>query len=501
MADKLSKVPFRLVAGRIFDKPHLIEHSKMLEILQFLGPRLGYDLQGQKPPARAMEDDGPFAPPDPFLHMEHLQALGIELEPQGEGHFTGEGLAIIPVYGTLVQRSDWMTDTSGMMSYGRIERMMNAALEDPSVKEILWEFDTPGGEVAGAFDLADRIYAARGIKPMTSAVNELAASAGYLLASSVGNIAVSRTSGVGSIGVVAAHYDYSKAMEKRGVAVTLIYAGDKKVEGNPFQPLSADAKKNWQDEIDETYALFLDTVARNTGLSVKAVRDTQAAVYSGQKAVDAGLASRLNTFSNEASNAVIRIRENSPRRPYVGMTSTQMTELGIREKTIQSWDSTSPEKEMEMTLKAEQEAKEKAAAEAKAKAEAEEKAKAEAAAKAKAEEEAKAKAANSTNVEDAVKAERARAKAISELPEANGREKLAQACIDQGMTVEASKAMLAAAPKRNSMSDAMDALGGAGIKGEESPDTEKKPYASSRDHIAFYNTQMQKGAEKTGRTA
>lgn len=472
-----NKLRYPHIAARVFDTPLLIQQSKLLSILRVLGPRLGFDIEGQPGVKTGMMEDEHYAPPDPFQHMEHLQALGISLEPMGEGHFVGEGVAIIPVTGSLVQRSDWMSDTSGMLSYASIERMMNAALDDPRVKELLWEFDTPGGEVAGAFDFADRIYARRDEKPMTAVVNELAASAGYLLASAVGNIALSRTASVGSIGVVGAHIDYSRMMEKRGTAITFIYAGEKKIDGNPYEPLPAAVKAEWQAEINGLYDLFVETVSRNTGLSVDKVRGTKAGMFSGSAALDVGLAARVNTFTNEFKNAMNRAKEARAGGFYPSMTRAEQSEkwqaLGIREQTIQQWHaetagteetaSTSETTEKETAMSTQKPAAPAAAAPAAEQPPA--------AAPAPAAAAPAAAVDNSAAIAEAVKADRARCKAIAELPEAKGREQLASKLADQGMSVEQAKDLLAAAPKKTGLDEMMESLGSPRIGSQTGSET------------------------------
>jgi len=435
------------VAARIFDVPLLVENSKLVTILEALGPRLGFEVSDQEDSSGARVD---YQPPE--CHLQGMIQTSTEFEPKREGHYVGNGIAVIPVIGTLVQRSDWMTSMSGMLSYGQIERMVAAAIDDPYVHELVMEYDTPGGEVAGAFDLADRLTALRGKgKKITAVASEFAASAGYLLASTADEIVLPRTGMVGSIGVVAAHYDYSRAIEKRGIAVTFVYAGEKKVEGNPYQPLSEAAKKDWQDEIDGIYQMFVESVARNRGLTAEQVRGTQAGMFSGAKAVEAGLANRVNTFSNELSNAILRARNPG----YSGQFFAQSTE----------------KEQPTMSNVADMEAKAKAEAEAKVKAEADARAKAEAEAKEKAEAEAKAKATESDKVAAAVKAERERGTAIRALPEAKGREQLAGTLVDQGLSVEAAKAILAAAPKSSRLDSAMAGYS-PNVSGEAAPEAE-----------------------------
>jgi len=415
------------IASRVFDTPLLIEHSKLIAILNVLGPRLGFD-------APAPLEGAAFEYGGPERHLDMLVKAS-RVEHRDEGFFVADGVAILPVIGTLVQRADWLDAMSGMVGYGQVERMFVAAVDDPMVREIVIEVDSPGGEVAGAFDLADRMAEARGSKPITAVATEFAASAAYLIASTADKIVVPRTGYVGSVGVVGTHIDYSKALEKRGIAVTFVYAGEKKVDGNPYQPLPASVKKEWQEEIDQVYQLFVETVARNRNVSEEHVRATQAGMFMGSKAVEAGLADRVNSFSNELSNAVLRDSGASPK----------FIKQQPRKEAVDMKDEQTIKAEAEAKAKAELEAK--AAAEAQAKAEADAKSKAAAAAQAKAEADAKAAGAAG---------DRGRIKAILALDEAKGREAQAQTiALETDLSVDQAKAVLTASPKASRLDDAM----------------------------------------------
>lgn len=284
------------IASKVLNTPLLIEQSKLNTILEVLGPRMGFDVpQASGEPLKYTEPDAHM------LAMQQMRASYNEA-----GFWVVDGTAIIPVLGTLVQRASGMDALSGLQSYQDVSQMFTSAMNDYSVRDILLEVDTPGGEVAGAFDLADGIYQARGNKPITAVASELASSAGYLIASAADEVVLPRTGMVGSIGVVAAHFDYSKQLEKRGVAVTFIYAGDHKIDGNKFQPLPPGVKADMQAQIDELYQLFVDTVSRNRSMGADRVRGTQAGMFMGFKAVDAGLADRVNTLGNELNNSAIR---------------------------------------------------------------------------------------------------------------------------------------------------------------------------------------------------
>ncbi|GJE45357.1 S49 family peptidase [Methylobacterium soli] len=208
-----------------------------------------------------------------------------------------DGVLQIPVKGVLLHNfsfalGGWAT------GYVYIQRAFDRGLADPTVRGIALVCDSPGGHVAGNFDLVDRMFAARGTKPIRAFAHEAAYSAAYSIASAADQIVVSRTGGVGSIGVVAAHYDVSGAMEQAGVKVTFIYAGRHKVDGNAFEALPDDVKARFQARIDELYGTFVTTVARNRGLNEQAVRDTEALCFTAAEAVSNRLADSTGTLDD-----------------------------------------------------------------------------------------------------------------------------------------------------------------------------------------------------------
>jgi signal peptide peptidase SppA len=199
-------------------------------------------------------------------------------------------VAVIPVEGTLVQKLESVRPYSGMTGYDGIRQAFGAALEDPEVRAIVLQINSGGGEVAGCFDLVDAMYAARGVKPVWAILSENAFSAAYAIASAADRIIVPRTGGVGSIGVICMHVDWSRALEGAGLTVTFIHYGDRKVDGHPEVPLSPEALADFQADIDAMGELFVQTVARNRGLDANAVRATQAGCFLGDKGVAKGLA-------------------------------------------------------------------------------------------------------------------------------------------------------------------------------------------------------------------
>lgn len=198
-----------------------------------------------------------------------------------------EGVAVIPVSGILVNgKSGWF----GESSYQDIGKSIDSAMDEPDVRAIALQVSSPGGEVSGLFDLVDRVYSWRGKKPVWTIVDDHAYSAAYALASVCDKVVVPRTGGVGSIGVVAMHFDVSEALKNFGVNVSLIQYGDRKTDMSPFKPLSEDAKSRLQGDVNEIGELFVDTVARNRSIDRGRIRSTEAGIYMGAKGVEQGLA-------------------------------------------------------------------------------------------------------------------------------------------------------------------------------------------------------------------
>jgi signal peptide peptidase SppA len=197
------------------------------------------------------------------------------------------GAAIIPVSGVLANDAPWWCDGT---SYDWIRRGFDAALSADDVKAIVLEISSPGGTVENCFDLTDHIYNSRGQKPIHAILNENAYSAAYAIASACDRILVPRTGGTGSIGIVAAHMDYSKALSAAGYNITFIQYGARKTDGVAEKPLTDEALARFQADIDILGDMFVETVARNRGISAAKVRETEAGTFLGANGVTQGLA-------------------------------------------------------------------------------------------------------------------------------------------------------------------------------------------------------------------
>jgi len=271
------------IASRVFGSPLLIQPRKLDVILRALGPRVG--LGGRL--------DFP-EPDDDDINDDDSDDVS-----SGKPYIvTPDGIAIIGIDGSLVRKSSYLNAVSGLTSYADIEDMFLDAATDGNVRGILLNIDSPGGEAGGVFDLSDQIYSQRGEKPIYAIANDSMFSAAYAIGSAADRIFVTRTGGVGSVGVICLHIDQSEMDKQEGLAYTAIYAGDRKNDFSPHQPITSEARSEMQDEVDRLYGLFTDTVARNRGVSAQSIRDTQAAIFCGPDAVTSGLADQVGNMAD-----------------------------------------------------------------------------------------------------------------------------------------------------------------------------------------------------------
>ncbi|EJU2195212.1 S49 family peptidase, partial [Escherichia coli] len=233
------------------------------------------------------------------------------------------GIAVLPVTGTLVHRLGGMRPFSGMTGYDGIVACLQQAMADSQVRGILLDIDSPGGQAAGAFDCADMIYRLRQQKPVWALCNDTACSAAMLLASACSRRLVTQTSRIGSIGVMMSHVSYAGHLAQAGVDITLIYSGAHKVDGNQFEALPAEVRQDMQQRIDAARRMFAEKVAMFTGLSVDAVTGTEAAVFEGQSGIEAGLADELVNASDAISVMATALNSNVRGGTMPQLTATE----------------------------------------------------------------------------------------------------------------------------------------------------------------------------------
>lgn len=276
------------VASLIFNQPLLVLPETAATIAAALADRFGIDL-----------GDNGSAIVGHAGAVDASRFVGRPVETRlGDGstrtaYRNEDGIALINVHGELVNRGAYVGAVSGLTSYEGLDASLRAARDDSSVRAIVLDMNSPGGAAAGAIETAELVRKISQEKPVVAFVNALAASAAYAIASGASHIIATPSATLGSIGVVWMHLDRSAQLDKSGLKPTLLTAGAYKADGHPFASLPDDARLRIQSQIDAVYSLFIKAVATHRGMSTENVRKTEAGVFMGRTAVDAGLADEI----------------------------------------------------------------------------------------------------------------------------------------------------------------------------------------------------------------
>lgn len=245
-----------------------------------------FDCEGQ-----LMEDNYCDSKGHPVYEVEALEAA---LKTRK----TKRAIAVLPLLGPITQRAGLFTAFFGGTSTEKWGQAFDDLIASPAVGAVVIDGDSPGGSVASIPELADKVFKARGTKPIVFVANTWLASGAYWIASQGDQIVVSPSGEVGSIGVWSMHVDLSKALEDFGEKVTLISAGKYKTEWNPYEPLSKEAEAYEQEVVNRVYGEFVGAVARGRNLTAKVIRNGfgEGRLVGAKDAVAEGMADRVATL-------------------------------------------------------------------------------------------------------------------------------------------------------------------------------------------------------------
>lgn len=208
-------------------------------------------------------------------------------------------VAVLPLHGTIVNRAGGMSEISGALSAESFGRMFQAAVSDPEIKAIVFDVNSPGGQVPGTDELSQQIFEARGSKPIVAHVNSNMASAAFWIGSAADEIVLNPSAEIGSVGVLAIVDDATKKLEAEGITRSIFYAGEHKAEMFKGGELSESTQKYIQDRVEDTYGVFVKRLATNRGVSQQAVKDNfgKGRMVRAATAISAGMADSVGTLS------------------------------------------------------------------------------------------------------------------------------------------------------------------------------------------------------------
>lgn len=222
---------------------------------------------------------------------------------------TDDNVAIVSINGPLEHHATWWWDSYESI-VERIEGAMTGhdlcaqheamygwrddfePMAEVPARAVVLCIDSPGGEAAGATWAHRRIRSLRKKYdcPIYAYANETTCSAAYEIACAADEIWLPDTGTVGSIGVIATMFDQTGANRKMGLNVELITSGEQKADGHADRPITDEIRARMQKRVMQLAEVFWRVVADSRGMTPRQVQGLEAGVFTGQDAVDVGIA-------------------------------------------------------------------------------------------------------------------------------------------------------------------------------------------------------------------
>lgn len=280
------------------------------------------------------------------MGMKHIETA----KPQASSDYEGDevdraprlfsqigDVGVISIAGPLVNSGSWINEYVGRTGYPEIREALIYAATKEGVGAIVLDINSGGGSVSGVSDTAELIKRIDAeMIPVHTFSDSIIASAAYWLGSSARTMSVGQVAEAGSIGVLAVHKEYTKALEMEGVKATVMRAGEFKALGSPYEKFSDKAQVELQDQLDYLGQMFTQHVADARGVPYPTADSTmgQGRVFIGQQAVAVGLVDSVTTFDAVVSKAQGEI-DSKKNLPQYGANIQKGTPLKIALTTQQ----------------------------------------------------------------------------------------------------------------------------------------------------------------------
>lgn len=196
----------------------------------------------------------------------------------------------------------------GDASADQIVAGLQAAFDNSDTAGVILRINSPGGSPVQAGYVSDEIVRLRELHPDTplyAVVTDIAASGGYYVAAAADAIYASRSSLVGSIGVLMDSFGFVAAMDKLGVERRLITAGEHKGFLDPFSPVSDEDVAHLRSVLEEVHDEFVEVVKRGRGERLADDDDIfSGLIWSGARSVELGLVDAIGSSSYVAREII-----------------------------------------------------------------------------------------------------------------------------------------------------------------------------------------------------
>ncbi|HSP79141.1 MAG TPA: signal peptide peptidase SppA [Myxococcaceae bacterium] len=215
-------------------------------------------------------------------------------------------LAVVPVTGMIVPGKGGAAPLgSRLAGSDSVVKAIRAAGRDRRARAMVLYVASPGGSALASELILEAVQRVAKKKPVIAFVDRVAASGGYMAALGAKEIWTTPHAVVGSIGVYAGKFDASELLERLGVHRELITRGESAGIFSPTRGFTEHEQRTMELEVEETYQAFLEHVAKARGRTKEEIHArAEGRVYSGQRALEAGLVDRLAGYEEACRRAL-----------------------------------------------------------------------------------------------------------------------------------------------------------------------------------------------------
>ncbi len=225
-----------------------------------------------------------------------------------------------------VVRIDGEISAGSLASAERIVPALTRAYESSNVKAVVLSIDSPGGapvEAERIYRAIDALRAGPVKKPVVAVINNLGASAAYMIALHTDKIIAGQYSLVGSIGAVLTGWDFSRAISRVDVAQRVYASGNLKAMLNPFLPMTKDAEAKAQELVQQMGDQFAQELKSRRGAKLKdGVNYTTGEIWSGREAKEIAVIDEIGTVDQVIKETwnlkPYNFGPSKPQLPFVG---------------------------------------------------------------------------------------------------------------------------------------------------------------------------------------
>src|SRR6202171_5540082 len=235
-----------------------------------------------------------------FAYITLVVMMAMDWRGKAEGAGGKKHTAVVEINGTISAESD--------ASAEKVTTALQAAFKDKNTQGVVVRINSPGGSPVQAQTIYDEMRRLRQKYPdipLYAVVEDICASGGYFIAVGADRIYVSKSSLVGSIGVLMNGFGFTGLMEKLGIDRRLITAGENKAFLDPFSPLEERHKQFAKQLAEDIHQQFIGVVREGRGKRLKETPETfSGLIWTGQKSIELGLTDGIGSLDYVAREVV-----------------------------------------------------------------------------------------------------------------------------------------------------------------------------------------------------